>query len=181
MADIKRVYASLIREYLDFFPAVAIIGPRQCGKTTLLKMVSSGWTYYDLELGADFDYIKSDPDLFFQLNTERIAIDEAQLIPELFSSMRVAIDVNRGKKGRFLLTGSSSPDLIGAISESLAGRVGIVEMAPLSLAEVVGAPGNLIADIVENPAKIASLSRRTSIELVHKHWFYGGYPEPLSA
>ena len=97
MIDIERIYASLIREYLGFFPAVAIIGPRQCGKTTLLKVVSSGWTYYDLELGADFDYIKSDPDLFFQLNTERIAIDEAQLIPELFSSMRVAIDADREK------------------------------------------------------------------------------------
>ena len=182
MGGINRSYASLIGEYLGFFPAVVIIGPRQCGKTTLLKAMSRGWTLYDLELSADFDYVKSDPDLFFQLNTEQIAIDEAQLIPELFSAMRIAIDSNRQKTGRYLITGSSSPDIIEAISESLAGRVGIIEMAPLSLSEAAGTGGNKIADLFEKPNEIdiaiSRLQRGTTIEFVHEYWFRGGYPEP---
>lgn len=71
-------------------------------------------------------------DLFFRLNPENIAIDEAQLLPELFPALRVAIDNDRQATGRFVITGSSSPKLIRAISESLAGRIGVIEMAPLS-------------------------------------------------
>ncbi len=79
--------------------------------------------------------LSQDPDLFFRLNPDKIAIDEAQLQPELFPALRVAVDKDRKRTGRFIITGSSSPKLIRAVSESLAGRIGIIEMATFQLTE----------------------------------------------
>lgn len=131
-----RHYERLLKEYISFFPCVALIGSRQCGKTTLLKTLPKEWRIFDLEKQSDFQNLVQDPDLFFRLNPDKIAIDEAQLMPELFSALRVAVDSDRQNTGRFVITGSSSPKLVRAISESLAGRIGIIEMAPLSFSEV---------------------------------------------
>ena len=91
----NRLYEKLLKEYLAFFPCVALIGPRQCGKTTLLQTLPRGWRVYDLEKQSDFQSLALDPDLFFRLNPEKIAIDEAQLRPELFPALRVAVDSDR--------------------------------------------------------------------------------------
>jgi predicted AAA+ superfamily ATPase len=128
----------LIKKYLELFPCVAIVGPRQCGKSTSLKQFQNDhnhWKYFDLEKYADYDYITRDPDLFFNKNPNHIIIDEAQISPEIFSALRVAIDSDRLNSGRFLLSGSSSPELLNSISESLAGRIAIIEMSPLSFSE----------------------------------------------
>ena len=85
---------------------------------------------FDLEKESDYQIIARDTDLFLRLNKNHIAIDESQLHPKLFPALRVAIDNDRNKKGRFVLTGSSSPELIKSISESLAGRVGLIELSP---------------------------------------------------
>ena len=79
-----RKYEKLMKEYLDFFPCVALIGSRQCGKTTLLQTLPKEWKVFDLEMQSDFQSLSRDPDLFFRLNPDKIAIDEAQLRPELF-------------------------------------------------------------------------------------------------
>ena len=130
-----RKYERLLKEYLTFFPCVALIGSRQCGKTTLLQTLPQDWKVFDLEKQSDFQGLSQDPDLFFRLNPDKTAIDEAQLWPELFPALRVAVDTDRQRAGRFVITGSSSPKLIRAVSESLAGRIGIIEMAPLSFSE----------------------------------------------
>ena len=130
---LKRKCSQLVEEYLEYFPCVALIGPRQCGKTTLLHNMPGDWIHYDLEKGGDYNLISADPDLFLRLNPEKITIDEAQLLPELFSALRVSIDADRNNSGRFVITGSSSPVLLESISKSLAGRIGIIEMSLLAL------------------------------------------------
>jgi len=126
----KRADEKLLRSHLEGFPCVALIGVRQCGKTTMLGTLPAGWSRYDLERRADYQVVSRDPDTFFRLNPRHIAIDEAQLLPGIYSALRVAIDERRSERGRFVITGSSSPDLLRPVSESLAGRVAVIEMAP---------------------------------------------------
>lgn len=77
-----------------------------------------------------------DPDAFFRVNPRHVALDEAQVPPDVFPALRVAIDERRAEKGRFAITGSSSPALLQSVSESLVGRVGIIEMASIPCEEV---------------------------------------------
>ncbi|MBC8434587.1 MAG: ATP-binding protein [Desulfobacterales bacterium] len=182
LQGMNRHYEKLLKEYLAFFPCVALIGPRQCGKTTLLQTLPRGWRVYDLEKQSDFQSLSQDPDLFFRLNPDKIAIDEAQLRPELFSALRVAVDEDRQSTGRFVITGSSSPKLVRAISESLAGRIGIIEMAPFSFSEVrkeLSPPFfQFLTDRVHVRDFIDELKPLGDIRDVHEFWFRGGYPEP---
>ena len=180
----KRAAESLLREYLATFPCVAILGVRQCGKTTLLGALPRGWTVFDLERRADHTTIARDPDTFLRLHPRRVAIDEAQQLPSLFPALRVAIDAHRQEKGRFVITGSSSPDLVREISESLAGRVGVIELSPFSWAEVTGTSGrdSLLARLLDRRARpaslIAGLEARGTLDALHDFWFRGGFPEP---
>ena len=180
---IKRANHTLFLEYLKIFPVVAIIGPRQSGKTTLThELPSEAWIFFDLEKGADFDMISRDPDLFLRLNPKQVVIDEAQILPDLFPALRVAVDADRSSKGRYVITGSSSPELLGSISESLAGRIGIIELSPLTLSEIFGPedPTNSFFNIFTGSAPedvFSKLKARSSIKELHQYWFKGGYPE----
>ena len=179
----KRQYQQLIHEYLSYFPCVVLIGARQTGKSTLIQMFSDDREIFDLELRADYNQIANDPDLFLRLNDRQIAIDEAQLLPELFSALRVAIDNDRSSYGKYLLSGSSSPELLNAISESLAGRVGIIEIAPFSFSETnkVDTP-NILNLFKENCStddilQLAASDMDDINQAIDKYWFEGGYPE----
>jgi len=179
----KRIYETLLKEYLRDFPCVALLGPRQCGKTTLLHTLGVEWQHFDLERQSDFEIISRDPDLFLRLNPRRIAIDEAQVLPELFAALRVAIDDNRSESARFVITGSSSPELIRSVSESLAGRIAIIEMAPLSFAETRQANNSPFFAFLESGAKnpgelLPALTPKASLAEIHQYWLHGGYPEP---
>lgn len=130
---LKRSVAKLVRERLRQFPAVALVGPRQCGKTTLARALSK--TYFDME--QDADRVRLDlgwDDLMAQRGL--VVLDEAQTWPALFSRLRGAIDAARKRNGRFLLLGSVAPSLMQQVSESLAGRLSVVELSPLQAAEV---------------------------------------------
>lgn len=177
----KRAYDELLQRYLNYFPCVSLVGARQCGKTTLLNQLPAGWKKFDFEKTADLQTIARDPDLFLRLNPSLVAIDESQILPELFPALRVAIDQDRGKKGRFVITGSSSPSLVQAISESLAGRVGMIEMAPFSFAESQGHTDVPFIDAIQSKKPMESLlalNSRSSLRAIHDYWFRGGYPEP---
>jgi hypothetical protein len=180
----KRSYESLLLSYLETFPCVALIGVRQCGKTTLLDVLPEGWKRFDLERRADLQLVARDPDTFFRLNPRRVAIDEAQVLPDLFPALRVAIDEHRGEPGRFVVTGSSSPAMLRTVSESLAGRIGVIEMGPFSWEEVTETVGRdsflrRLQNRKAGPGElIEGLTARGSLALAHEFWFRGGYPEP---
>ena len=130
---IPRRITLALRHRLVHFPAVALVGSRQCGKTTLAR--SLGGAYYDLEQPEE--RLRLDLEWSRMLGSAGLLIlDEAQAWPDLFPRLRGAIDADRKRNGRFLLLGSVSPTLMRDVSESLAGRLALLELAPLSLAEL---------------------------------------------
>jgi len=135
---IKRRLLPLIEHSLTEFPAVALLGPRQAGKTTLARVVAnerSNSVYLDLERPSDLAKL-SDPELFLSRHAgQLVVIDEVQRQPEIFAVLRSLIDEKR-TPGRFLLLGSASPQLLRQASESLAGRVSFHELAPFDISEI---------------------------------------------
>lgn len=127
----------LFQEYLSIFPAVGLLGPRQVGKTTLVKNLTLEKESLNLDLEKASDRAKLvDPELFLKAHADKtVILDEIQLMPELFSELRSLIDEQR-EPGRFILLGSASPDLIRKSTDSLAGRIGYLELTPFYLGEV---------------------------------------------
>jgi hypothetical protein len=147
---IPRRTRDLIEDRLTVYPAVALIGPRQCGKTTLAR--SLGGSYFDLEQEAEHLRLDLEWDRLLA-GSEHVILDEAQAWSEVFPRLRGAIDEDRGRPGTFLLLGSVSPSLMVQVSESLAGRLSLVELTPFLLSELEA---------------VAARRRR---------WLCGGYPE----
>lgn len=136
---ITRQLEGELRKTLRLFPAMAILGPRQAGKTTLAKSLVKGLkkktVYLDME-NPDDRYLLQNPLPYFNAyQNDCIIIDEIQRVPELFPVLRSVIDSHR-KPGRFLLLGSASPDLLAKSSETLAGRIFYHELSPFLLNEV---------------------------------------------
>jgi predicted AAA+ superfamily ATPase len=133
----RRLYP-IIEHALEQFPAVALLGPRQAGKTTLARTITAGRAgslYLDLERPSDLAKL-ADPELFLSRHADHLVVlDEIQRRPELFSILRALIDDNR-RPGRFLLLGSASPQLLKQASESLAGRISFHELSPFDVSEV---------------------------------------------
>jgi uncharacterized protein len=134
---IGRSIEKSVLESLSYLPVVAILGPRQVGKTTLVKQLVSKLEkpsiYLDLEYFADQEKIRASPDIYFQEHENAVVIlDEIQRMPELFPLLRVMIDKNR-EPGRFIILGSASPELLRQSSETLAGRIVYFEMQPIHL------------------------------------------------
>lgn len=128
-----RAIGPWLRQNLQRYPAVALVGPRQCGKTTLAQ--SLGGQYFDLEDEADLLKLDLSWDRLIE-GRDLVVLDEAHSHPPVFKRMRSAIDRRRQVTGRFLVLGSVSPALMREVSESLAGRLGLVELTPFFLDEV---------------------------------------------
>ena len=128
-----RIYTRRVRETLRRFPAVAILGPRQSGKTTLAKRL--GGVYFDMEAAGGAARLDAEWDALTR-RRKLVVIDEAQHAPTVFTRLRGAIDADRKRNGRFLLLGSVSPALMTNVAESLAGRLGLVRMTPFILPEL---------------------------------------------
>lgn len=150
-----RLLLDVLKKDLKKVPAVILYGPRQVGKTTLVKQLAATtpihFLYLDMELPSDRNKLE-EPELFLKNHIDRtVILDEVQFMPELFPVLRALIDQDR-RPGRFLLLGSSSPLLMQHSSESLAGRTRYREMYPFTINEI--AENNL-----------------------NKLWFRGGFPE----
>ena len=115
--------------------SVAVFGPRQCGKTTLIRELFPDFSYANLEDMNIRNLAKNDPEEFFTRFPEPVIIDEIQRVPELLSTVQVRIDSNK-KKGQYIITGSQQISLKNSVSQSLAGRIALVQMQPLSMAEL---------------------------------------------
>jgi hypothetical protein len=135
MKYVPRAATGRLERLLGQFPAVLVHGPRQCGKSTLVRTVCRDFRHLDLERPADLGLLEADLEGFLKEHPRRLAIDEAQRMPALLPALRHAIDSARGA-GRFVLTGSASPALIRGVSESLAGRVALIELTPFRSSEL---------------------------------------------
>ena len=181
LQGMNRHIQARIDEALSLFPCVALLGVRQCGKTTLINNLPKNWKQYDMEKASDRELVLRDPDLFFRMNPQQVAIDEAQMAPELFPALRVAIDNDRTSPGRFIITGSSSPDLSRKISETLAGRIAILELSPFSIAEAYNHPVSdlFLQSFTKYEAMDPNLDpSRITLQQILTYWEKGGYPEP---
>lgn len=159
---IERNLSGTILRKLQNVPVVAILGPRQCGKSTLAKAILAtrpDTIYLDLERPSDSNKL-TDPEAFFTINRDKlICLDEIQRMPELFPVLRGIIDENR-ENGQFIVLGSASPDLLRQSSESLAGRIAYLELTPF-----------FIREIMDN----------TDIIKMRKLWLRGGFPRSYLA
>lgn len=152
---IHRELSSELLFRVNHFPVAAILGPRQVGKTTLVKAIQQELPkesiYFDLEIPSDLAKFSADAEIFLKnLYSQTVILDEIHRLPNIFVLLRGLIDQQR-EAGRFILLGSASPDLLRNTAESLAGRISYLEMHPLHYREI--APQNY-----------------------QKHWLWGGFP-----
>lgn len=143
MKYIKRAMEEVFMRLNNQFPAILITGPRQVGKTTMLQKLmeneNNERTYVTLDDLTERQIAKNDPAMFFQLHKPPLFIDEIQYAPELFSYIKIWVDKHHNP-GDFWLTGSQIFKLMRGVQESLAGRVALLQMLPLSQQEIIGNP-----------------------------------------
>lgn len=135
---IPRDAAATLKRLARGFPIVALTGPRQSGKTTLAKAVFADKPYISLENPDEREFAERDPRRFLTRFPDGAIFDEVQRCPQLLSWLQGLVD-ERGRMGDFILTGSAQFDLISGVTQSLAGRVGRVELLPLTARELAGA------------------------------------------
>jgi predicted AAA+ superfamily ATPase len=150
---ISRTSESTLLKYLSAFPIVGLTGPRQSGKSTLLKeLLKDEYKYVTFDSPTTIAEFRDDPERFMRINDDKVIFEEAQKAPEIFTYVKIAVDNDREKYGKFILSGSSQFTLMKKISESLAGRIGLLTLLPLQFSEI---PPNLHEESI----------------------FKGGYPE----
>ncbi len=132
--SITSEFLTQLREY----PIVTVIGPRQAGKTTLVRAALPEYEYVSLETPETRQFALDDPKAFLKRYAGNVIFDEVQRVPHLLSYLQGIVDQS-GQQGQFVLTGSHQLELRAAITQSLAGRTGILHLLPLSIAELTGA------------------------------------------
>lgn len=131
-----RDIADSVRRLARHFPAVVLTGARQTGKTTLLTKLFPDYSYVSLDVPAEAQLAEEDPQTFLSRHPPPLLVDEVQYAPGLFRHLKVAIDRNREANGQFILTGSQKLNLMREVSDSLAGRCGVLELEALTIHEL---------------------------------------------
>jgi uncharacterized protein len=176
---IRRHLEAALKEALADTPVVCILGPRQCGKSTLAHHVAPRRAYVTLDDPNHYELARHDPKGFIGELPEYVTIDEVQRAPELALAIKQSVDTNR-KPGRFLLTGSANLLQLPRLSDSLAGRMEWLELQPFSEAEKEGSAGRFLemwlggklktGMVGSTPPEASTLPRRVIV---------GGYPEAV--
>lgn len=173
---IPRLAASRVAEALADTPVVMVTGPRQSGKTTLVRTFASrGRTYVTLDDDTVLAGVRGDP-VGFLRGLDRAVIDEVQRAPELLRAIKRAVDEDR-QPGRFLLTGSANVLALPLVSESLAGRMEIVSLLPLSRVEIEGCQPSFLKSAFAG--RVVSPRQGLAGEALVNAILTGGYPEML--
>ena len=181
MKYVTRYIEYKIKTYLKQFPVILLTGPRQSGKSTLLKHLfnTDKWSYISLDQRGTVERIKSDPDLFAKDIHSNIIVDEAQKIPDLFESIKWRVD--KGMKHKVILSGSANFQLMQQVSESLAGRAGIIRLYPFTLSEKYNRHN--ILELILDASNIKELIKKLKMnkplddKTIFKNILWGGYPK----
>lgn len=155
MLLIERDISSILKSDLEQFPIIMLTGPRQSGKSTLLKNLFSDWKYVNLEEPSMYDFAREDPKGLIASFNSKVIFDEIQRVPTLLSQIQVEVDKDR-TLGRFAITGSHNLLLLEKVSQSLAGRTAVRNLLPFSYQELAAGKINL--------------------PMLEDSLFYGGYP-----
>ena len=129
MPYVQRVIENGLSRYLGAFSVIGITGPRQSGKSTLLKEKLQAYHYVNFDDPAMTMLFEDDPVGFMTVYNDRVIFDEAQYVPDIFRYIKMAVDNDRDNYGKFVITGSAQFSMMQNITESLAGRVGLLSMA----------------------------------------------------
>jgi predicted AAA+ superfamily ATPase len=163
---IHRSIEPVLKEMAAQFPSVAVTGPRQSGKSTLLQQIFSDYGYLTLDDPLVLQQALHDPELLLDSAGPRVVIDEIQYAPSLLPRLKLRVDRRRATPGQFILTGSQQFVLMKGLGETLAGRIGLLELLPFGLEEKARCPGK---------EHLAGDPRAAFVEACLR----GSYPEPV--
>ena len=170
----------VIREALADTPVVCLLGPRQCGKTTLVQQLAPDRAYVSLDEQNYHQTALADPAGFVASLPEAVTLDEVQRAPALLPAIKRAVDQDR-RPGRFVLTGSANLLLVPTVTESLAGRMEMAQLHPLTESEKACAPGHFLSDLLNGAIKPGIRPDATPDgPSLPDRLVAGGYPEPLT-
>ncbi len=167
----------VLKAALTDTPVVCLLGPRQVGKTTLVQKLEPERDYISFDNQNLLNAAKSDPLGFVQGLPENVILDEVQRVPELLPAIKLSVDERR-TPGRFLLTGSANLLLLSRVQESLAGRMEVVRLHPLSEMEKQGGKKSLIQELLAGDIKTKISPGHGVVKGIPEAICQGGYPEP---
>ena len=181
MSYIRRSLEKIVLQVTKEYPVVLLSGPRQVGKTTMLKKLMEGTerNYVSLDDLQERELARTDPELFLQLHKPPILIDEVQYAPELFPYIKIIVDKEQ-KKGDFWLTGSQVFSLMRGVQESLAGRVALLSLSSLSQAEAYGGEEEMFTLDTESLLSRKKGRKLADAEEIFKRIFKGSMPAIVS-
>ena len=181
MSYIRRSLEKIVLQVTKEYPVVLLSGPRQVGKTTMLKKLMEGTArnYVSLDDLQERELARTDPELFLQLHKPPILIDEVQYAPELFPYIKLIVDKEQNK-GAFWLTGSEVFSLMRGVQESLAGRVALLSLSSLSQAEVYGGEEEMFTLDPESLLSRKKGRKPADAEEIFKRIFKGSMPAIVS-
>ena len=175
-----RLLTPVIHEALADTPVVCVLGPRQCGKTTLVRQIAPDHAFISLDEDNYYRTASSDPNGFVANLSGAVILDEIQRVPTLFPAIKLAVDQNR-KSGRFLLTGSANLLLLPSVTESLAGRMEITQLHPLTEAEKEGRAGGFVSALLKGDFQPGIGNRDSPAgSTLAQRMVAGGYPVALT-
>ena len=175
-----RTLSAVVAAALDDNPVVALLGPRQSGKTTLARQLEPDRSFFSLDCGNHYRTAREDPAGFVRNLPARVTLDEIQRVPELLPEIKLAVDAD-DRPGRFLLTGSANLLLLPKVTESLAGRMELAQLHPLTEAEKERRPGRFVQTLVEQgfEPKLRP-DRQADDHALATRLVTGGYPRALA-